>query len=75
MLSYALLDFFVMEFAISKRVNHTASAILRQSICHVFDRICVPTPPANALVFQPELTDQIDDLDTFTIDGFRLFQE
>ena len=36
------------------QVIHTASAILRQSICQVFDRIVVPTPPANTLLFSQE---------------------
>ena len=55
---------------------HTASAILRQSICQVFDRIVVPTPPANTLLFSQEnVSDKVDELEPFCLDGWRLFQD
>ena len=34
------------------QVNHTASAILRQSIGQVFDRVNVSTPQGNSLIFE-----------------------
>jgi len=58
------------------QVNHTASAIIRQAVCTVFDRIKTPTPPANGLVYQPgSNTDQINEsLTPFAKDGWCLFQ-
>ena len=58
------------------QVNHTASAIIRQAVCTVFDRIKTPTPPANGLVYQSGTgTDQINEsLTPFAKDGWCLFQ-
>jgi hypothetical protein len=59
------------------QVNHTASAILRQAVCTVFDRIKTPTPPANGLVFQSNSMEnaKVDELSPFAKDGFALFQD
>ena len=59
------------------QVNHTASAIIRQAVCTVFDRIQTPTPPANGLVFQTENSEKsrVQKLDGFGQDGFNLFHD
>ena len=49
---------------------------MRQSISQVFDRIVVPTPPANTLLFSQEnVSDKVDELEPFCLDGWRLFQD
>jgi hypothetical protein len=58
-------------------VNHTASAIIRQAVCTVLDRIDAPVPPANGLVYPSEhqirKDNNVEDLDEFGQDGCRLF--
>ena len=42
----------------------------------MFDRIVVPTPPANTLLFSQEnVSDKVDELEPFCLDGWRLFQD
>ena len=59
------------------QVNHTASAIIRQAVCTVFDRIKTPTPPANGLVYHSSgAFDKSDEhLTTAARDGLSLFQD
>ena len=76
-LSRCLVLCFRLHQSADHQTNHTASAILRQSICQVCDRITVPTPPANTLIFhQTDLSEYpADKLEVFALDGWKMFQD
>jgi hypothetical protein len=76
-LSKCLVLCFRLHQSTDHQTNHTASAIIRQSINQVFDRITVPTPPANTLIFQQsDLSDYpADKLEVFALDGWKMFQD
>ena len=60
-------------------MNHTASAILRQAIGQVFDRVSVKTPQGNALIFTestvPAEAPQLDEMDCAARDSWRVFHD
>ena len=59
------------------KVNNTASAILRQSIGQVFDRVNVTTPQGNSLIFTESQPNEpiLDEMDQAARDSWRVFHD
>ena len=79
-LSKCLVLCFRLHQSQDHQVNNTASAILRQSISQVFDRVTVTTPPGNQLIFdsdQQKMPQEpaLDEMDASARDSWRVFHD